>query len=74
VSAPRRARRVIGVDFSQEMLRVGQRKLAQAGLAATLPLVRGDAMRLPVAGGSVDAMTVAFGIRNVLDPAAALGE
>lgn len=69
-----RARRVIGLDFSSEMLRVGRRKLIAEGLAPTAPLVRADAMRLPVASASVDAVTIAFGIRNVLDPAAACAE
>lgn len=73
-SASRRARRVVGIDFAPGMLRVGQEKLARAGLAASVPLLRGDAMRLPIADGAAEAVTVAFGIRNVLDPAAALGE
>jgi demethylmenaquinone methyltransferase/2-methoxy-6-polyprenyl-1,4-benzoquinol methylase len=68
------ARRVLGLDFSMEMLRIGQRKLRQRGLATDVPLVQGDAMRLPVASSSVDAVTIAFGIRNVLDPAAACAE
>lgn len=69
-----RARRVVGVDFSAEMLRVGQRKLREAGLDVRVPLVRGDAVRLPLRDASVDAAMVAFGIRNVADPAAACRE
>ena len=34
----------------------------------------GDALRLPVADASVDIVSIAFGIRNVADPDAALGE
>ncbi len=37
-------------------------------------LTRGDAMRLPVADKSVDVISIAFGIRNVADPLAAMGE
>ena len=70
----RLARRVLGVDFSAEMLKVGQRKLRAEGRAAIIPLVRGDAMRLPAASASMDAVTIAFGIRNVQDPATALRE
>lgn len=70
----RLARRVLGVDFSAEMLRVGQRKLRAEGRALPVALVRGDAMRLPVASGSMDAATIAFGIRNVQDAAVALAE
>lgn len=70
----RGARRVIGVDFSAEMLRVGQRKLRAEGRADLVALARGDAMRLPLASASVDAATIAFGIRNVQDPGTALVE
>jgi demethylmenaquinone methyltransferase/2-methoxy-6-polyprenyl-1,4-benzoquinol methylase len=68
------AARVLGVDFSGEMLRHGRAKVAAAGLGRRVQLARGDATRLPVADGSVDAVTIAFGIRNVQDPAAACRE
>ena len=70
----RGARYALGVDFAHQMLRVGQRKLDSAGMSARAPLVRGDAMALPVAEGSVDAATIAFGIRNVQEPARALAD
>lgn len=62
------AARVVGVDFAGAMLAIGARKVRQAGEARRIALVRGDAMRLPVADASVDAVTVAFGIRNVQRP------
>jgi len=65
------AARVVGVDFSHEMLRVGVakvRRIASAKSAASVALVRGDAMRIPAADRSVDAVTIAFGIRNVEQP------
>ena len=65
----RGARHVIGVDFSGGMLRYGARKLARRGLTDAVWLVQGDAMRIPVRSGSVDAAAVAFGIRNVETPA-----
>jgi demethylmenaquinone methyltransferase/2-methoxy-6-polyprenyl-1,4-benzoquinol methylase len=71
---PGRARRVLGVDFAGEMLRIGQRKLRTAACDDRVPLVRGDAMRLPIASHSVDCAMVAFGIRNVVDPAVACAE
>src|SRR5262249_45187109 len=61
----RRAARVIGVDFAAAMLRVGRRKIARRRLEPAVSLVQGDAMRIPVADRSVDAVMVAFGIRNV---------
>lgn len=63
-----RAARVIGIDFSGEMLRVGREKIRAAALGARVHLARGDATRLPLADQSVDVATVAFGIRNVADP------
>ncbi|HUR55813.1 MAG TPA: ubiquinone/menaquinone biosynthesis methyltransferase [Gemmataceae bacterium] len=57
--------RVIGVDFSGAMLAQGRDKIRAAGLSSQVQLVRGDAMHLPVADQSVDALTIAFGIRNV---------
>lgn len=70
----RGARRVIGVDFAGAMLARGAQKAAKADLARRIHLVRGDAMRLPVADGAVDAATIAFGIRNVEQPEVACRE
>lgn len=67
-------RRVIGVDFSHEMLRIGLRKLRGCRLAGRVALARGDAMQLPLATGSADAAVIAFGIRNVQRPEAAIAE
>jgi demethylmenaquinone methyltransferase / 2-methoxy-6-polyprenyl-1,4-benzoquinol methylase len=68
------AARVVGIDFAGEMLRVGRRKLERRALSSRVPLVRADAMRVPAATGSMDAAMIAFGIRNVADPDAALEE
>ena len=66
--------RVVGVDFAGAMLRVGLDKLRARGLAPRITLVRGDATRIPVGDAWADAATIGFGIRNVVDPGAALGE
>jgi demethylmenaquinone methyltransferase/2-methoxy-6-polyprenyl-1,4-benzoquinol methylase len=73
VRAQPAAARVVGVDFSSEMLRFGQRKLEKDRLIDRITLVRGDAMKIPLADASVDAVTIGFGIRNVerLDVASA---
>jgi demethylmenaquinone methyltransferase / 2-methoxy-6-polyprenyl-1,4-benzoquinol methylase len=68
------AARVVGVDFAGAMLAVGRDKLRARRLGSPTALVRGDATALPVATGAVDALTVAFGIRNVEQPAVACGE
>jgi demethylmenaquinone methyltransferase/2-methoxy-6-polyprenyl-1,4-benzoquinol methylase len=68
------SRRVVGIDFAGAMLDVGHAKLQRLRLADRVSLIRGDASNLPVADGSADAVTVAFGIRNVQDVSAACRE
>ncbi len=55
-------------DFSIGMLSEGRRRLP------TLPFVAGDALRLPFADGTFDAVTISFGLRNVVDTEGALRE
>jgi demethylmenaquinone methyltransferase/2-methoxy-6-polyprenyl-1,4-benzoquinol methylase len=50
------------------MLAVGKRQRPQ------LPFVAGDALRLPFADASFDAVTISFGLRNLQDPRAGLRE
>ena len=68
------AARVVGVDFSGAMLANGLQKVRTGALDPRIQLVRGDAMHLPVASGTVDAATIAFGIRNVQAPEVACRE
>lgn len=72
--SPRGAARVVGVDFSGAMLVHGREKVAARGLTGRVQLVRGDAMALPAADATVDAVTMAFGIRNVQNPDSACRE
>jgi demethylmenaquinone methyltransferase / 2-methoxy-6-polyprenyl-1,4-benzoquinol methylase len=65
---------VIGVDFAAAMLDVARGKLRRGELDRRIVLVRGDATRIPLADGSVDAITIGFGIRNVEDAALACTE
>ena len=73
-SARRGAARVVGVDFSGAMLTHGLEKVRKGGLGSRIQLLRGDAMNLPVASQSVHAATIAFGIRNVMQPDVACRE
>jgi demethylmenaquinone methyltransferase/2-methoxy-6-polyprenyl-1,4-benzoquinol methylase len=59
---------VVPCDFSLGMLKVG--KLARPALAFTA----GDATRLPFADDVFDAVTISFGLRNIVDPLAGLRE
>jgi demethylmenaquinone methyltransferase/2-methoxy-6-polyprenyl-1,4-benzoquinol methylase len=65
---------VIGVDFAGAMLGVARQKIARARLDGPVRLIRGDAVRIPLASGSVDCVTMAFGIRNVEDTRGACAE
>ena len=73
MTGDRPASKVIGVDFAAEMLRLGRKKLAERG-ETRIHLVRGDAMRIPLADASVDAVSIGFGIRNVQHPGVAACE
>jgi len=59
---------VVPADFSMGMLHVGKRRRPDLGFTAA------DALRLPFADGSFDAVTMSFGLRNVSDPLGALLE
>ena len=68
------AAHVLGVDFSPVMLALGRKKLSARRLDDRMALAQGDASRIPVRSGSVDAVTIGFGIRNVDDRGAACRE
>jgi demethylmenaquinone methyltransferase / 2-methoxy-6-polyprenyl-1,4-benzoquinol methylase len=59
----RRGSAVWGCDFCRPMLGIAQRKLAAAAMHSAL--LEADALRLPLPGGSIDLLTVAFGFRNL---------
>ena len=68
------AGRVIVVDATPAMLEVGRDRMIDRGLLSGIDWVAGDAQRLPVADRSVDAYTIAFGLRNVAHMDRALAE
>ena len=63
--------RVVGLDFSQNMLNVGIDKTKHM---PQVELVQGNAMKLPYADGSFDYATIGFGLRNVPDYEQVLSE
>ena len=63
-----RGAQVVPCDFSLGMLRVGKRTRPR------LPFTAGDATRLPFADDTFDAVTISFGLRNIVDPDAGLRE
>lgn len=59
---------VVPCDFSVGMLREGKRRFPH------LPFAAGDGTRLPFADDTFDAVTISFGLRNIVDPDAGLRE
>ncbi len=52
--------RVVGTDFCRPMLAIAAGKIS-----SQIPLIEGDALRLPFRSESFDAVTIAFGLRNL---------
>jgi demethylmenaquinone methyltransferase/2-methoxy-6-polyprenyl-1,4-benzoquinol methylase len=80
-------RHVIGADFTFQMLPIARKKFAAIAERWSndyiskpvprpddLPFINGDAQSLPLPDQSADVVSIAFGIRNVQDPAAAIKE
>jgi len=59
---------VVPCDFSLGMLRTGKTARPHLGFTA------GDGTRLPFVDGAFDAVTISFGLRNIVDPDAGLAE
>jgi demethylmenaquinone methyltransferase/2-methoxy-6-polyprenyl-1,4-benzoquinol methylase len=59
---------VVAADFSLGMLRAGHARRSH------LAFVAADALHLPFADASFDAVTISFGLRNLVDPRAGLAE
>jgi demethylmenaquinone methyltransferase/2-methoxy-6-polyprenyl-1,4-benzoquinol methylase len=66
--------RVTVLDLTEAMLVEGRRRAAAEPFSDRLDWVAGDAVALPFRDGAFDAYTIAFGIRNVARPEAALAE
>lgn len=59
---------VVPCDFSIGMLQVGKKQLPH------LPFTAGDGTKLPFADDTFDAVTISFGLRNIVDPVKGLAE
>ena len=62
------AGKVVGLDFCRPMLQLAREKTRR------IDFVEGDALRLPFADGTFDAVTIGFGIRNLASIEAGLTE
>lgn len=63
---------VVLADINHSMLSEGRRRLIDKGIAGNLSITQVDAEKLPFANNTFDCITIAFGLRNVTDKAAAL--
>jgi demethylmenaquinone methyltransferase/2-methoxy-6-polyprenyl-1,4-benzoquinol methylase len=73
--ARRGVAQVLGVDFTLPMLEIARTKRPPQSPGGLAPLyLAGDALALPIADAAVDIVSIAFGIRNVTDVAAAFRE
>ncbi|MBI4569272.1 MAG: ubiquinone/menaquinone biosynthesis methyltransferase, partial [Planctomycetes bacterium] len=61
--------RVVGADFSAPMVRIAHRKAREEGGPPRPPLLLAvaDTLRLPFKGGAFDLVSIAFGLRNLVD-------
>jgi demethylmenaquinone methyltransferase/2-methoxy-6-polyprenyl-1,4-benzoquinol methylase len=59
--------RVMGIDFSEQMLEFGRKKIVKMGYQEQIDLRLGDITSLPFEDRTFDAAIIAFGIRNIPD-------
>lgn len=57
-------RQVTGIDISANMVNIGRKKVAEAGLADQIDLRSGDSEAMEFGDNTFDTVTVAFGVRN----------
>ena len=62
-----RCHRVVGLDLSAEMMRLGKEKADKRGLANKIDFQLGSALAMPYDDGRFDAVTCAYGVRNFSD-------
>jgi demethylmenaquinone methyltransferase/2-methoxy-6-polyprenyl-1,4-benzoquinol methylase len=66
--------RVVGIDKSGEMLRLGMEKVASDGVDGRVSLVEGDVLELPFAGETFDEVTIGYGLRNLANYSKGISE
>jgi len=59
------AAKVIGIDISEQMLKIGIEKIKEANLNGSITLLQSDLFRLPFKDDVFDAVSIGFGFRNL---------
>jgi len=65
---------LVGLDISRGMLEVGSKKISRNGLRSRSILVEADALQLPFESNSMNVISIAFGLRNLVDRKAGIAE
>ena len=65
---------IVGLDISEGMLKVGQKKIEKKGVTDIIRLIIGDSENLPFEENYFDELTVGFGVRNFEDLEQGLSE
>ncbi len=66
--------KVVLSDINQAMLEIGRARLEDRGIVTNVRYILADAESLPFPDHSFDALTIAFGLRNITDKNQALGQ
>ncbi len=67
-------RKIVGLDFSANMLAIGRKRIEKAALTDRIELVEGDALDLPFPDDTFSLVSVAYGLRNMSDTMRGLRE
>lgn len=70
----KKAKRITGLDLSQEMMRIGELKVQKKGYGEKVRFDLGSAQEMPYEDATFDAVTCAYGVRNFANLDEGLGE
>jgi demethylmenaquinone methyltransferase/2-methoxy-6-polyprenyl-1,4-benzoquinol methylase len=60
-----RLNQIVGIDLTDEMLRIASRKIKSSGKENGIRLLNGDGLKLPFHDSCFDIVTIGFGLRNL---------
>lgn len=72
LSSCEKIQKIQGLDMSEGMLEIAQKKIEKKKLNKKIKLLKGDAVTIPYEDESFDVITLSFGIRNFPDPQTSL--
>lgn len=61
------AAHIVGIDLSENMIRVGKEKINRLAMHNRIEFLAGDCLKLPFEDNTFDLITVAYGVRNFAD-------